>query len=65
MSKNTTQWANQGSNLKFSTSSPESLPLGHSTTKSLVQAEHFTAVHNLRALKDLPIGVFELGTSFG
>ena len=64
MSKNTTQWANQDSNLKFSTSSPASLPLGHSTTKSLVQAEHFTTVYK-RALRDLPIGVFELGTSFG
>ena len=37
MSKNTTQWANKGSNLKFSTSSPASLPLSHCITKSLVQ----------------------------
>ena len=30
-------WANQGSNLKFSTSSPASLPLSHCITKSMVQ----------------------------
>ena len=64
MSKNTTQWASQGSNLKFTTSSQASLPLGHNLIKSLVQAEHFTTVYK-RALKDLPIGIFELGTSFG